>query len=587
MRFDDHYVQQVRSATDIVHLVSGYVNLKKQGANHSGLCPFHNEKTPSFKVNQSLQIFKCFGCGEGGDVFRFIQLMEGLNFPEAIRQLAERQGIPLPASDPGQERRAEEREKLQELMRTAAEFFQQSLERPEGKKARAYLSERQIQESTARAFGLGFAPPGSRLLEELRRRRLEVQDALTCGLLKKNDRGELYDKFRARVMFPIRNLSGQVIAFGGRALAETGPKYLNSPETPLYHKSDHLYGLDLARDEIRRRNFAILVEGYFDCIVPHQAGFPNVVASLGTSLTENQVKILSRYSQKVVLNFDPDSAGVAAAVRSIDLFARAAVQVNVMELPAGADPDSYIREEGAERYAERLKHSLPYMDYLLERFLEQERDPFSPRGKQQVVSQIIPYLAGIPNRIERAEYVSRTATRLRLDERLVLEELRRAGRPTQASETLAPQPQPPLATATPAEVCLLRAVLDPGWSQRVLEQLEPDLLEGLVTEPIFQKLEEIRELHGENRILFLRDQLGDRHLVHLVEGAALEAVEHGLSEQTIQESLRALRRKQLESSSLRLQRAIAQAEKRGDTAELELLLERKASLRRRIELDLN
>ncbi len=585
MRFEDHFIQQVRASTDIVGLISGYVNLKKQGANHSGLCPFHNEKTPSFKVNQNLQIFKCFGCGEGGDVFRFLELMEGASFPEAVRQLAERHGIPLPTADPAEKKRVAQQEKLLDLMRAASDFFRGGLGRPEGRAASAYLENRGIDAATVECFGLGFAPRGSRLLSELRRAGFSEQDAVTCGLLASNDKGDLYDKFRDRIMFPIRNLSGKVIAFGGRALSEAGPKYLNSPETPLYHKSDHLYALDVTREEIRKRNFAILVEGYFDCIVPYQFGFRNVVASLGTSLTANQARILGRYSRKVVVNFDPDSAGVAAAVRSFDLFAREGMRVNVVQLPAGADPDSYLREEGAEQYQQRLTGSLPYLEYLLTTLLEAERDPYSPRGKQAVAAQILPYLARIPDRIERAETVSQVASRLRLDEGLLLAELRKLVRPARRGEPLPLQPSP--ARPTPAELCLLQAALDPERAAGLLERVEPGLFEGLVTERIFQKLLERREPHAENSILYLRGQLTDEYEVCLLEEAALLGQEQDLSEEAVEGSIRALRRVQNRASSLQLQRSIARAEEQQDMAQLAELLKRKEELRRAMELDSN
>lgn len=584
MRFEDHFIQQVRGSTDIVGLVSGYVNLKKQGANYSGLCPFHSEKTPSFKVNPNLQIFKCFGCGQGGDAFRFLELMEGLSFPEAIRQLAERQGIALPHQDPQQEKRAERRERWLELMRAAAKFFETKLRGNEGRRARAYLENRGITPTTIEAFGLGFAPRGSRLQDEILRLGFDAEDGLTCGLLVRNDRGEAYDKFRDRIIFPIRDLTGKVIAFGGRALADFGPKYLNSPETPLYHKSHHLYGLDLAREEIRRRNFSILVEGYFDCVAPHQFGFRNVVASLGTSLTENQVKILGRYSPKVVINFDPDAAGIAAVVRSIDLFGQAGMQVNVVELPAGSDPDSFLRQEGPDGYRRQLQSSLPYLDFLLDKFLEAERDPATPRGKQAVANQILPYLARIPNQIERAEEVARVASRLKIEERLLHAELRKLSRPTRRAAELPLKPQ--LAQPTRAEMRLLEAALDPGLAPDLLPQLDASLFQGLVTEPIFQKLLQQWKLHGEISVLVVRDQLEEEHEKHLLESVAVPTGESALTQEVIEECIRALRLKQQQVASRSLQQEISRAEARGDSRELGKLLQRKEELRRRMELDM-
>ncbi len=584
MRFDENFIEQVRSGVSIVDLVSQYVSLKKSGANHAGLCPFHNEKTPSFLVSEPKQIFKCFGCGEGGDVFKFLMLMEGVPFPEAVQQLAERTGLPLPRQTPGQKERVDDRRRLLELMAWADDCFRRWLRGPEGSGARGYLEGRQVSPAVVDSLGMGFAPPGVRLLEALRGSGASQQDAMVCGLIKEGESGGLYDRFRNRVMFPIRDLSGRTIAFGGRALGDGQPKYLNSPETPLYNKSSNLYGLDLSREEIRKRGFAILVEGYFDFLTPYQFGFSNVVASLGTSLTEAHVKLLGRYTRQVVVNYDPDAAGTAAALRSVELFLKSAFRVNVVQLPGGLDPDSFLRREGAEAYQERLKSSRPFLDFVLDRLIAERKNPRSPRSKQEIVNGILPYLMKVPDKIERSQYVSRIGNRVGVEERLIRAELRRISRGGGAG------PAPAIRVtrdATPSEKTLLAAVLDPAWSDRFLPLLEAELFEGLATQAIFEKVLQLRELKREISILVLRDHLEDREDLHLVERIGFEPAD-ALSEEAVRESIRALQKKQDDRLSQKIQEELSKAEASGalPATVRELMAKKMELARRRLELDL-
>ncbi|MDA2934530.1 DNA primase, partial [Acidobacteria bacterium AH-259-D05] len=557
MEFDHTFVDQVRNHVSIVALVGGYLRLKKKGKDYAALCPFHSEKTPSFLVSDSKQIFKCFGCGEGGDVFKFIMLMENMTFPESIRHLAESHGIQVPRSAKQTDTQSETRHLLSKIMETAADFFCQCLTKRQ--EALGYLSNRQISAETVKQFSIGYAPPGQQLLEELQSQGFQVEELLACGLVREGDSGQFYDRFRNRIMFPIRNLSGDTIAFGGRILGEGVPKYLNSPETTLYSKSNHLYPLQITRHEIRRRGLAILVEGYFDCIVPFQFGIRNVVASLGTSLTGNQVKVLGRYTRNVVTNYDPDSAGTAAAIRSIDLFLEEGFHVNVLQLPQGEDPDTFIRKEGPEIYQKKLKASQSYLDFALSQFLNEQKAPLSPKGKQEVVSRILPYLGKIPNKIEQAEYVSRIASRLQLDENLILWEMRKV--PGRTRETSLLNYSQLAAQATPAEKTLIAALLEEHWSALTLDQLEPELFEGLRTEQIFH---EIFQLHKENSAITavrLRELVSDEADRDLIEELALRSDAFPISEEIVESSVQALRRKQYERLSLQIQEKIRKEEK--------------------------
>lgn len=575
MKLNDDLIERVRNSVNLVDLVANYVQLRKRGQNHWALCPFHSEKTASFSVSESKQIFKCFGCGEGGDVFRFLGQIENLSFPEAVRHLAERNGIPLPEAQSGEGKQDETRGRLLEMMARAQDFFVSSLAGHEG--AKAYLCNRKIERSLIEDFGLGFAPAGSRLLELLNKQGFSDEEMSRGGLIRESSEGDHYAKFRNRITFPIMNLSGQIIAFGGRILGEGQPKYLNSPDTPLYKKGHHLYALNIARQGIRQKEFSILVEGYFDCIVPYQFGISNVVASLGTGLTRDQARLLGRYARKVVLNFDPDAAGVAAAMRSIDLFLAEGFRVNVLQLPAGEDPDSFLLKGGAQKYLELLKESAPFLDFLLTQFMAGQRDPFSPGGKRDIFSQLLPYLLKVPDRIERSEYVSRVASRLRLDESLLIREMRRNSRFDGKQARLVPEIH---REATLAEGILLGAVLEEDLIQDVFSRLDESLVEGLVTEKIFLAALGLWKRNQEINVIKLRERLEgeDQELLdRLTMGLQVVPV----SRDSVFSSLEALGDVQLDRLSRQVQEEIAREEKEGkDSSRLAELLKKKESLRR-------
>ena len=580
MRFDDTFIEQVRNGISIVDLVGGYVRLQKKGKDYGALCPFHNEKTPSFTVSEAKQIFYCFGCQAGGDIFKFIMLMENLTFPESIHQLAESQGIPLPHSTKKSEAESVRRQQLLKILEIATHFFSRRLE---GKKdALAYLKDRQITQETIHQFSIGYAPAGQNLLQELTGQGFDVKDVLACGLIKEGNSGGYYDNFRNRIMFPIHNLSGKTIAFGGRILGDGIPKYLNSPETPLYSKSRNLYPLDLTRNEIRKRDFAIIVEGYFDCIIPFHFGIRNVVASLGTSLTESQVKVLGRYTRNVITNYDPDSAGTAATLRSIDLFLEQGFRVNVLQLPSGEDPDVFLRKQGIEAYREKLKASQSYLDFVLSQFMSQQRDPFSPKGKQEVVSHILPYLVKIPNPIERAEYVTRIASRLQLDESLLRLEMRKM--PARKRETPRFDYSVPAEQGTRAENILLVAMLEEQWAASTFEQLEPELFEGLRTERIFQGIFQLKEQATEITTIRLREIISEGTDRNLIEEMALRSADFPLSEKDIRSSVQELRRMKDERLIRQLQEEIKAEEKEhSDSDKIAELLVQKETLRRKMD----
>src|ERR1039458_8885776 len=457
----------VKQQADIVRIVGEYMTLRKSGAqNFQGLCPFHQEKTPSFSVHASRQFFHCFGCGASGDVFSFVQKIENITFPEAVRLIAEKLKIPLPKmsySSPEEERQAGMRVGLIEIHERACKFFQEQLRRPEAAHAREYLASRGIAPEITAEFRMGYAPDSGFLLRDALRGQYDEALLRESGLFSWKDKGDeaadqnavLYSKFRNRVMFPITNESGKVIAFTGRTLAtdeRSGPKYLNSPETPIYSKSRVLFNLHLAKESIRRLDYIILVEGQMDCISVFNAGYHNVIASSGTAFTEPQARLLARFSKKIVVNFDPDTAGAAAAERSLALLVAEDFEIRIVTLEQGYDPDLFVRRQGAAAYGAALKAAPKYFAYLIER--AQAQFPRTAEGKQKAVNYLLPHIQRIPSRIVRDELAADAPQKVQIDSTVLRQELRHvAGART--STQLAPAP---VAALTEAERILLQAL---------------------------------------------------------------------------------------------------------------------------------
>src|SRR6202158_977823 len=408
------FADRVKQQADIVRVVGEYVQLKKAGQNFRGLCPFHSEKSPSFNVHPTRQIYHCFGCGKGGDVFSFVMEMEKCEFPDAIRIVAEKCGIAIPRPkerSPEERKENQQRAALVEMHREAQTFFVKQLTGTlEGKAARAYLEDRGLDKTAMDRFGIGYTPSGGDTLLRFLKQKYPDKLLLESGLISRDQSGSgrMFDRFRRRITFPISNESGKIVAFGCRALGDDQPKYLNSPETPIYSKSNVLYHMDRAKDALRRQDFAILVEGYMDAIAVARAGISNVVASCGTSLAEPQIKLLSRFTKRVIINYDPDNAGQLAAERSVALLLEQDFEVRVLALPPvgdkKADPDLFIREKGAEEYTKLLKDAPPYVDYLIAR--ARKMDLTTGEGKRRAVNFLLPYVQKIPNRILRFEWRS-------------------------------------------------------------------------------------------------------------------------------------------------------------------------------------
>lgn len=573
-------VDQVKSAADIVKIVGDYVKLRKGGANYVGLCPFHQEKTPSFAVHPIKQIFHCFGCGVGGDVFKFVMLLENLTFPEALRRVAEKVGIRLPEQefDETADANARERTALYKIHDAATKFYAAQLGgTAEGRAARAYLADRGLGDETVGRFRLGYAPgDGQALLRTLKEAGFKVPDLEKGGLvLGDADRQRHYDRFRRRVIFPIANESGKVVAFGGRALGDDPPKYLNSPETPIYTKSRVLYHLDRAGQAIRKLDYVVLVEGYMDAIAVASAGVENVVASCGTSLTESQIRLLTRYTRRAVVNYDPDSAGVAATERSLNLLLEEGFEAKVLALPGGLDPDSFIRRQGAAAYKELLAAAPTYLDYLTERAAAQN-DITRPEGKIAAANFVMTYLVRVPNPMLRAELANRLAERLRVDDRLLRGELKRAA--AESRTQIKAREQSGETKTTLAERQLLRAVLE---SNEMAGEILPviageDLCAGLGTESLFKKIHETWEQGEPIEVARIEEWAGSEGQ-RLAFGSLFDSGEPP-DVQQVNACLRALRRRKIERERDRLQVSIEAAERTKDSARLAQLLQDKARI---------
>ena len=489
------FADRVKQQADIVRVVGEYVRLKKSGQNFTGLCPFHGEKTPSFAVHPVKQIYHCFGCGKGGDVFNFVMEMDKCAFPEAVRIVAEKCGIAVPQPkerSPEERKENQQRAVLTEMHREAQLFFVKQLETTgEGRAARAYLEDRGLDKDAIERFGIGYAPSGGDLL--LRQLKQKYPDKLIVesGLVSRDQNGaRLFDRFRRRITFPIANESGKIVAFGCRALGDDQPKYLNSPETPIYSKSNVLYHLDRAKDALRRQDFAVLVEGYMDAIAVARAGISNVVASCGTSLAEPQIKLLGRFTKRVIVNYDPDAAGQAATERSVSLLLEHDFEVRVLALPAigdkKADPDLYIREKGIEAYVKALKEAPPYVDYLIGR--ARQMDLTTGEGKLRALNFLLPYVQKIPNRILRSEWATRISQQLRIDEPVLRAALSKAA--NERRSEVKTRPELVGRAAKPVERRLIRMLVEAeGFKRELAQRLQQErLYQGLETEKIFAAL---------------------------------------------------------------------------------------------------
>jgi DNA primase len=617
MAMASDFAQTLKQQADIIRVIGDYVSLKKSGAqNFAGLCPFHKEKTPSFNVHAARQYFYCFGCGEKGDVFSFVQKIENISFPEAVRAVAQKMGVPLPKasfSSEAEARDAKLRTALLEIHERACAFFQECLRGSEGARAREYLTGRGLDDENIGKFRIGFAPDSGFLLRDRLNNQFSEEVLRECGLLSWKEGStqpsalsiqskpasqsrepsaavsSMYSKFRNRVMFPITNESGRVIAFTGRTLAtdeRAGPKYLNSPETVIYSKSRVLFNLDQAKEAVRALNYAILVEGQMDCISVSAAGFHNVIASSGTAFTAAQAALLGRFSKNVIVNFDPDTAGAKATERTLALLVEEEFDIRVLTLETGLDPDLYVRRKGKDAYAAALRNSQKYFEYLIER----ARGQFpvrSAEGKHKAVNYLLPHVQRVPSRIVRDELAEEIAQKLSIDSAVLRQELKHAASSRKTTNVKAA----PQSSVTDAEKILLRALasghqfqaeeyssdrdgadeaFDPARQARYLLTSER-LHVGLGTESLMEAL-----LAAENaEPLEIAGSDVERNFLATI----LMRDDEELTAEKIDGAARALRRVQIRRRLEQIQRQLETA-RALDAAQLKSLMDEKLRLKR-------
>ena len=585
MRFPQTFIEDLKRQADIVRIVQDFVTLKKAGANWVGRCPFHKETKPSFSVNPSKEIFYCFGCQKGGSVFTFVMEIERVTFPEAIKIVAEKSGVALPKMiDDGRfEERKRESDQVIELNQWALAWWQDQLQGKSAQAVREYLTQRGITEETSQTFKLGFAPDSWEALSTHLRQKGATQEQLEkSGLVVKRDEGGSYDRFRGRLIFPVFDAQGKPIAFGGRTLDPDGePKYLNSPETTAYTKGRHLYGLHLTRDDIRRQEFAILVEGYLDLIVPYQFGIRNVVASLGTALTSDQVKLIGRFARKVVVNYDGDRAGVQAAKRAIETILAEDIEVKVLVLPDNADPDDFIRKNGVTEYQQRRGAAQPHIQFVIDQAVR-DRNLSSPADKAVAVEETLPFIRAVRNRIQKREYfdIAMDWLRVQRDQRRELWQQVRGGASPDAmavQKVFTRRVQPTVAE----EKLLGLLVASDELRNIILPRLEPTDYEGLATSAIFRALAALGKDEREISFDSLSEATADNSMAaeflpRLMMNEPAESFDESLADAN--SCLDALRLLKLDRDIDELSTQIAEADRMGENQERDRLAMKKLEL---------
>lgn len=531
MLYDQFFIDDLKNRADLVRIIEPYAPLKKKGMNWMGCCPFHQEKTPSFSVNPSKGFYKCFGCGKGGNAYSFLMEIEGLNFPEAIKRVAEISGVtlPEPIDDKNYERnkqRKQERKAIAdqviELNTYALEFWEHQLQEnnAHAKQAREYLEKREISAEITKKFGIGFAPESwDAVMSLLKEKGADEKLIEASGLVSINEeKKRVYDRFRGRIMFPVLNVDGNPVAFGARILAQGEPKYLNSPETPAYVKGEHLYGLFQSKDEIRKKKYAILVEGYLDLIALYQFGVTNCVASLGTAFTEQQSKLLGRFARKVVVNYDGDKAGVKAAQRAIETLLAEDFEIKVLVLPNGQDPDDFIRASGFAAYKKQHEqHANTYLQFVLETVV-QERNLSVPKQKAEAIEEVLPLVSMIRNSIQKRDSFDQAMTFLRVDDAILKRDLWKSVKLGSKIETDTVKQQVARATQakmTVAEQRLLELLIyDEDLRAVILPQIEETDYERLATASVFRALLEIDRKKTEISLENLMEIIGDDEMAN-------------------------------------------------------------------------
>ena len=578
-------VSEIRDRSSILEIVSDYVNLKKTGKNHKGLCPFHSEKTPSFMVNEEKQIFHCFGCGAGGDVFTFLMKVGHFSFPQAVEELAKRYGVRLPPQEisPAKKKEMDKREILFQINQMASEYFHDILSRHrEGEEGRRYFSRRGVSEKIIQEHRLGYSlERWDGLVQHLQEKKVSLELARELGLIFPKKRAGWYDAFRGRVLFPIFDLHQRVVGFGGRLIREGEPKYLNSPESSAYHKGEILYGLQVAKGYIPEKDCVIIAEGYFDLLTLHQFGLKHSVATLGTALTAHHIHILKRYTKNLIIVFDADQAGIQANLRALPLFLEEEVSGKTIILPKDEDPDGFLRKENLEEFEKRVIHAVPLIDFFFEQLIK-THDTKSIDGKVKVAEEGMALIDKIPNKIRKNFYTKALAERLDLPESLLMEKLRSfpKDRP-KSEEDLKKQPVErsfPKSEEMVVRLMIHHPELIPTITEEgILREFESPILQRMAEnlEAIYQKR---RKLDMTEALGSFEEDLKERLCKFAFQESDLEA---GDREKILKDCIEKIHKKRLKRDEGEILKRIKEAEKQKGGKGLEaLLIERQEMTRK-------
>ncbi|HBH87943.1 MAG TPA: DNA primase [Syntrophaceae bacterium] len=578
-------IEEVKRRADIVDLVSEYVTLKKGGRNFLGLCPFHKEKTPSFTVSREKQIFYCFGCGEGGNVLTFLMKMNNMSFPEAVRFLAGKTGVVIPERIFTREEKesSRTREEISRINRMAAKYFSENLFSKVGNGARAYLGKRGIHDEVIKEYSLGYATEGWRNLKEyFEKSKISLKLLERAGLIipKTNGGGSYYDRFRGRLMFPIEDVSGNVIAFGGRILGEGEPKYLNTPESPVFIKGRNLYGLNRTKEDIRRKGYAILVEGYFDLITLWGAGWRNVVATLGTALTKDHIDLIRRYTNEVIVLFDPDLAGKKALARSIELFLSGNVRAKAVVLPDGYDPDLYVRTNGSESLKEIIGRAQSMIDYYIENLIGKVS---TVEEKRDALREAVSFIINIDNKSERDLFIRRVSEKLGINQELLTKEVNRTVKASTVNPgAVSTEPDMDIDTV---ELSLIHIMLE--YPHKIPEIVQKNILNCFLSanlKSLAKRLTDSFEKEGSESFdapLFVQTIENDGIRQKLLKKMINEnPYDEGIVERIIMDAMKQVKRKWYKEKGRILTREIKKADESGDNELSNRLLAEKERLLR-------
>jgi len=562
---DDNIINEILGRINIVDVISDYIPLKRAGRNFKTNCPFHHEKTASFMVSQEKQIYHCFGCGAGGNAFNFLMQYERMGFPEAVELLAKKTGVVLPEKRKVDPKIAGTVTQLYKINELTSQFYADYLHSPSGQRARDYLIKRGIKQETAKLFKLGFAPDKwDALIGHLRDKLINFSLLEKAGLILPKEGGGYYDRFRNRIVFPIYDVKSMILGFGARVIDDSLPKYINSPETPIYVKGRNLYGLNLAKESVKENDFIVIVEGNLDCIVPHQQGLHNIAASLGTALTTEQARLIKRYTHNVVMVYDGDVAGESAALRSLDIFIEEEMNVKVAALPEGFDPDLFVRKNGIESLKNIIGEAENLFDYKL-RILRQRHNLNEPQGKAEIVSEILPMIKKFKNKILIGEYIKKLSQQIEVLEQYLYDELGKIKeeKPYAYENTTIKKES---LNIHPTEKLLIKLMLEEtDLISQIKMRLEPADFHDERTAKVVSTMFDLITQGQDPKTNLLINYLGDENISQLIcESSFLPEVSSQDKEKIVDDCIQRLKKKSLELKKHRLEEEIKRAERSGD-----------------------